>query len=382
MSSQGMPTPPKVRLVQLDVIRSLAIVLVILVHYQGTFTSGHSWSYAILHSLGELGVPLFVVLSGYLMLGRNYNGDYLKRFLRRNLFPLFIAYEAWLFFWWLIGTLFPVIGERASAGMTFGQMLSAAFFMGDTGNALWFLPMMLGLYLGLPIVSHIIQFFSKDGTRPYGKLLLACVIFFGTIVPTINSLSVLSSDLRFHSVINMNIFGTSVWGASVWIVYLLAGLWIRQGSLAKVPVSLLIFVLLVGIAADSATKAFLLKHNMGASVDYSYFFLLISVLALFELLNRSSSFWNGRNVGDRFFATLARASFGMYMVHVWIGQALLLFFSHIGLYQQGASLSLPLGMVLVALFVALCTFFSWLGVMALSGWGRFKLSARYLFLMK
>lgn len=382
MSSQEMTTPPKVRLVQLDVIRSLAIVLVILVHYQGTFTSGHSWSYAILYSLGELGVPLFVVLSGYLMLGRNYDGEYLKRFLWRNLFPLFIAYEVWIFLWWLVGTLFPVIGERASAGMDFAQMLSAAFFMGDTGNALWFLPMMLGLYLGLPIVSHIIQFFSKDGMRSYGKLLLACVIFFGTIVPTVNSLSTLFSDMRFHSAINMNIFGASVWGASAWILYLLIGFWIRKGGLSKIPSWGLFLAFCIGIFADSTTKMFLVEHGMNAGVDYSYLFLFVSVVALFELLNRSSSFWNGHGAASRFFTPLARASFGMYMVHVWIGQALLLLFAKLSFYEGGIVFSLPHGLALVALFIVLCTFFSWLSVMVLSGWGRLSFSARYLFLMK
>lgn len=372
----------KVRFVQLDLIRSLAIVLVILVHYQGSFLSGHSLAYSALYSIGELGVPLFVVLSGYLMLGRDYDGDYIGRFLWRNLFPLFIAYEVWNFLWWLVGSFFPEIGERASSGMTFGQMLSAAFFVGDTGNALWFLPMMLGLYLGLPIVSHIVRFFSKDSMRSYGKLLLACVIFFGTLVPSINSVSSLISSFRFHSVITMNIFGASVWGASVWVLYLLAGFWLRRGGLAKVPVLLLFLALLVGIVADSVTKVFLLNRNMGVGVDYSYVFLFISVLAFFELLNRSASFWNGRNVVSSFFSTLSKASFGIYVLHIWVGQVLLLLFSYLGFYHEDAILSLPFGLLLLALFISLCTFFSWLSVMVLSGWRRLSFSARYLFLMK
>ena len=46
--------------------------------------------------IGTIGVPLFVILTGDLMLPRNFNkDDYLSRYLHRNFLPLLISFECW-----------------------------------------------------------------------------------------------------------------------------------------------------------------------------------------------------------------------------------------------------------------------------------------------
>lgn len=73
----------KQRLYSIDAIRSLAMVLVIIVHTKGYFFSSDNSPliFCLLKVLGTVGVPLFVILTGYLMIHRNYEtDDYLKNF--------------------------------------------------------------------------------------------------------------------------------------------------------------------------------------------------------------------------------------------------------------------------------------------------------------
>lgn len=92
------------RLVALDVIRVTAILLVITIHSASFFFSGSKL--LVFNALGTIGVPLFVILSGYLMLDRDFNGPYLNKFINRNLLPLAIAYILWVIIWYVLSKLF------------------------------------------------------------------------------------------------------------------------------------------------------------------------------------------------------------------------------------------------------------------------------------
>lgn len=50
---------------------------------------------AIIGSTSKVGVPLFLIISGYLMLDRDYTGPKLRRFLMHNYLPMFVSFECW-----------------------------------------------------------------------------------------------------------------------------------------------------------------------------------------------------------------------------------------------------------------------------------------------
>ena len=50
---------------------------------------------AAIGSLSKIGVPLFLIITGYLMLDRDYSGPKLKRFLKHNYLPLLVSFESW-----------------------------------------------------------------------------------------------------------------------------------------------------------------------------------------------------------------------------------------------------------------------------------------------
>lgn len=66
----------------LDVIRSLAIVSVVCEHVSSDVLSG--MPQLIGNVFGTLGVPLFVMLTGYLMVDRKYDAAYTKKIPREE----------------------------------------------------------------------------------------------------------------------------------------------------------------------------------------------------------------------------------------------------------------------------------------------------------
>lgn len=71
------------RSVAIDFLRVVAIVAVVCVHSLPVpiiSGGGGFFASAAIGSLSKIGVPLFLIITGYLMLDRDYSGPKLKRF--------------------------------------------------------------------------------------------------------------------------------------------------------------------------------------------------------------------------------------------------------------------------------------------------------------
>lgn len=215
----------------LDLLRTIAILLVVAAHtnsYLGIWTAGRtSGIVALIHAVVQLGVPIFVMLTGYLMLDRDYTGKYLTTFITRNLLPLFVSLELWNLILWGLNKLY--------SNPSLITMLKVALFVGPTGSSFWFLPMIFAVYLGLPLLSQILKFITRPNSRIYAWILLATLLFFGLLIPTAKQVFAAAGvHVTLSSVIQMNIFGASVWGDSVWMVYLILG-WVVHKAKNSVP---------------------------------------------------------------------------------------------------------------------------------------------------
>lgn len=310
----------------LDVIRCLAIVSVICEHTSSAILHDGILK-LVLEIFGSIGVPLFVGLTGFLMLGRDYSKEYLARFLRRNLLPLFVALELWNVIWFGIS---HIIGTPISK-LSFVRV---ALFIGPSGTGFWFLPMILGVYLGLPLVTFLLRGFEESknsGWRFYTIIIVSCFIFFGTIVPTLAQLlQAIAPQYAIESTLNMNIFGADVWGNSVWMLYLVVGYSIKKGYWNKIRSSILLIVFLASCFLLYLYHDFLMKNGMAWDPSYSNVFLVILTSTLFAIMYRHCEFEHlGKTAADCISA-VSHYSFAMYMLHYWILEVCLLFVAYIG----------------------------------------------------
>ena len=156
----------KNRIFYYDFLRTLAILFVILCHtshffsWGGTTTASLITSYT-LYDLAKLGVPIFFMLSGALLLNKDYEiKDFLKRRFTRILYP---------FLFWISIIL---IGVYYLTGTQF--LLD--MFLGTNGQFSWFVWTLMGMYLFIPIFNAFIKRYGIKGVEYY------LVIWFFTII--------------------------------------------------------------------------------------------------------------------------------------------------------------------------------------------------------
>lgn len=151
-----------------DVIRSLAILGVVVIHtVNGIYTRPDFfggiiwWVSIILNSLFRMSIPLFILLSGYLILGKKESlRQSAKRILRRLFIPLVVA----LFFyaWWAHG----------QAGFeSLNPSILRRFFYADVYH-LYFLVIMIGLYAVAPLIRVFLPSLNQLSQIRFTKILL------------------------------------------------------------------------------------------------------------------------------------------------------------------------------------------------------------------
>ena len=146
------------RIFYFDIIRALAIILIILVHTSKWFikyqpVGSIAWQFVVdLGLIGNVGVQLFLMISGALLLNRTYNlkDFYKKRFLR-VLIPCI--------FWTIILVIFRV--TYLGNPLEIHSIINFVFF----DSFLWFVWVLLGLYLFLPVINSFIKEYGTKGAE-------------------------------------------------------------------------------------------------------------------------------------------------------------------------------------------------------------------------
>ncbi len=178
----------------LELLRCLAILLVVLVHVTseplsryrdslGTFFHPYVWGFTI----GHLGVPLFLMISGALLLDPHREISLRKlygRMIPRILIPLV--------FW---GYCFSLIKQWFSTRSFQTAMLKKAWMdvlKGKSWTHLWYLYMLIGLYLLLPVLRSLVRAL-KESEKLY---LVSVLLFLGSVLPTLDHILKLKISLQ------------------------------------------------------------------------------------------------------------------------------------------------------------------------------------------
>lgn len=156
----------KSRIVALDYIRVLAIFCVILTHAtERVYTLNVEAFYneviharlsgLIFFTIGRLGVPLFLFLTGYLMLDRVYNQENTVSFWKKRVGGMCITTEIWIIIYYFFAIVFW--GRKFSALELMEQLL---FVKQANCPHLWYMPTILGLYIFIPFVANAINIYD------------------------------------------------------------------------------------------------------------------------------------------------------------------------------------------------------------------------------
>ena len=157
LNSEGF----KDRILWVDWVRALAIVAILVIHVSSSYLTDISyqsnfWFIAtFFESLSRFGIIAFVMISGYLLMNREYElTDFLNRRLKRVLIPFIL----WNFIYIFFKINFQnVLGDNYTLSAVLAFIGKA--FLDPTIVAIqfWFIYMIVGLYLVAPIISKWIK---------------------------------------------------------------------------------------------------------------------------------------------------------------------------------------------------------------------------------
>lgn len=324
------------RLPYADAARALAISLVVILHIAASlvdrgYASGklNWWVANLVDSIARIGVPLFVLVSGTLLLdpGRE---ESLSQFFRKRFTKVLIP----LLGWSVIYIAWRIFYEGDS--FTLGQAILAVV-EGTVAYHFWFLYMILGLYLVVPIL----RVFTHNASEASLKYFLVIWFIAVCLPPMLDQF-----------------FGITL--ANFWVIvigfsgYFVAGYYFSQVKYSPHSIWWTIAFFVIALFV-TILGTYLLLRQKGEYDSYFYEYLspnvIIMSLAAYWLLR-----WlpYERVYGklpwlSKLVMLVCVTSFGVYMVHVLLLS--ILKGGRLGFTLSGASFNLGLGILLTFLVV-------------------------------
>ena len=361
------------RIVWLDVIRCVAMIMVIGVHCIDPFYISPTmraipeythWA-AIYGSLLRPSVPLFVMMTGLLLLPvkKQPLGKFYKKRIYRVLFPFLIWSVLYSMFPWVTGVLgLPkeIIGdffcytqgqESQSLIDSLKDVAMIPFNFSHKENHMWYIYLLIGLYLYMPFFSAWIENADRKTKRAF--LLIWIISLF------IPYLKEYVANCLFER--SGYVFGTDTWnefGLFYYFAgfngYLLLGHYVKKGndwSLMKTFI-LCILMFAVGYYITYTGFSTTASNPNATETEMELFFtfcspnVLLMTLATFLLLQKVVI---TNSTVIKVLANMTQCGFGIYMVHYFVVGP---FFLLIG----PSSLPIPLQVPLMAICIFL---YSW-----------------------
>lgn len=296
--------------VWIDILRLIAIMLVVLCHS----TEEGIYNFAldsvmtmqpeerifpfVCFTVGRIGVPIFLLISGYLLLDHEYNRKATIRFWKKNWLHLI----ACTMFWFLVYDLFLIFnqGEKLQPGEVIQDVL---FLYKVEMSHVWYMPMIVGLYAFIPFVGNAL---SKVEDK---KLVLIPIAFFFVclfVYPTFSiAFRIIAPNLRIMS----NQIGAGFSGG-IYGIYLLVGWLIKKGTYKKVRWYWLLAFTAISVTAAVFIQLLSYSREIRYSIWYDSPFLLIAAASIVELFSRIRIKNNHNTI-----RWLASYAFGIYLVH-------------------------------------------------------------------
>lgn len=360
------------RIVWLDVIRCVAMIMVIGVHCIDPFYISPTmraipeythWA-AIYGSLLRPSVPLFVMMTGLLLLPvkKQPLGKFYKKRIYRVLFPFLIWSVLYSMFPWVTGVLgLPkeIIGdffcytqgqESQSLIDSLKDVAMIPFNFSHKENHMWYIYLLIGLYLYMPFFSAWIENADRKTKRAF--LLIWIISLF------IPYLKEYVANCLFER--SGYVFGTDTWnefGLFYYFAgfngYLLLGHYVKKRndwSLMKTFI-LCILMFAVGYYITYTGFSTTASNPNATETEMELFFtfcspnVLLMTLATFLLLQKVVI---TNSTVIKVLANMTQCGFGIYMVHYFVVGP---FFLLIG----PSSLPIPLQVPLMAICIFLCS---------------------------
>ena len=239
----------------IDIIRILAFIFIVLLHTVNIQYGVNIW--ILLYGVISIGVNLFIMISGYLLLDKSEKMSVFFKKRIRGIFPLFIFFNI----------VYIFVNKVKIMPVLQGKEIVAPHF--------WYIYMILGLYFITPWLQKVLKFAKKE-------TFIILVLWF------------LYSILNPHLIkFDLPRIPFSHFPITEFIGYYILGYYIKvdRNKIKKVPFSIIIIIYLIGFFISAiSTKYVLLKTGNRISDFFDKnslgtFFMTVSFFTFFIKLD-------------------------------------------------------------------------------------------------
>lgn len=305
----------KERIVFLDWLRAIACLMVFIVHaseayysndYQFHFDSGTArWSVLVFQSLVRSSVPLFLMASAYLLVPvRTSTRAFFKRRFMRVVVPLLVFLALY--------AVLPTVWGAQTWSQAWVELRHAYINFPVAGSHLWFIYMLIGIYLIMPVISPWLDKVGKKEERVFLLIWLFTSTFY-----------------RLRPMLGGAIFGECWWGVNATFYYVSGFVgyvilahyirtyvhWDRRRILAVCgPLFVVTFGILFASGAYYSTRSTTPEE---LEQDWQFLsivpaFMSFAAFMLISTITSSGKFYN------KVVLKISASSYGMYLMHMLI----------------------------------------------------------------
>ena len=255
-----------------------------------------------LFTIGRLGVPIFLAITGTLLLCKNIKP---REFYMKSLCPLILTTEIWI----MLNFVFVCVFQNKE--FNFLELGCQMLFLRNLELPhMWYMPMIIGIYVAIPFLAKLMN--TNKEFKTYLVPLIMGIV--GTaLIPTIN-IFLKDTELSMKTVdfIISDSFLGGIYG-----LYLVFGYFIgRQKILTNVKSGILVAIAVVAFITNMGGQYYFYIRRIENATGltwYNSINIFIMGLLLFELIRRffQHNHWKCPAV----IQYVARISFGIYLLH-------------------------------------------------------------------
>ena len=309
----------KKRIIYLDYLRAIAIISVIFNHISSKWAGADIslinkaivFSY---HSFGRVGVPIFLMLSGVLLLNNKHS---IKNFIKRRYPRVIIPF----LFWMTLLIIFYIATDPSLINSNLWFFVIDKYLSGR-----WYVWMILGIYLVIPIIASFIKKSKLEGAKYF--------LIIWLITTALYTLSVIFDFSMYN--LDLVVFSGP-------IGYLILGYYLHNKDFnmdAKkiVRISLIIFLICLFFKAwffmqdyidPHLFRYFIFAKKSRLEIDTITILQVASFFVLFKYLGtvktgvyeKISNFINNQKV-TALAISVSQASYGIYLNHYFFNETL------------------------------------------------------------
>lgn len=291
----------KTRIEWIDLVRAIAILTVLYIHsVDGIYIIlsdsivnltmiSRIFQYASLF-IGRIGVPFFLMISGYLLLDRTYDDAKVRKFWNKSCKGLIIVTIIWaavyatsLFF---ISTKSMQVNPVEAGNLFFSHM--------------WYMPMIIGMYLSFPFVSNALSSFDN-------RTIYQGIVVFGLLAFCLPFITLLCDMEGIRNVTIQYCLGFS---GGIYGVYIILGYLVKKDYFKSVSNLKLWIISIVSFLICVFFQYYAFKRGYQFFLWYDFPFILLGSFGLFELVSRIKHVRCYKIV-----KVLSKYSFAVFLIH-------------------------------------------------------------------